>query len=252
MLARIQALLAKAEATTFPEEAKIFTAKAQELMTKWAIDDAMLNRGKDVVGEIDKQVIWLDANEYRAPKVQLLAAVADTNNVKLVLHPQEYRMVDGKRKRMFAVTLVGFEKDRLFVEKVFTSLLLQLSHELLSPQVVAARQLECGHAGHGIKWRNTFTNGYAATIRYRLQQMRDQVRKQSEAQHGVTTLGLVLADRSAMVTRKYEEFFPKLGKAKKSDAGQGGGSAYYHGAQAGHRADVGSPKVKSGNSGLLN
>ena len=40
MLARIRALLAKAEATTFVEEADAFTAKAQELMARHAIDAA--------------------------------------------------------------------------------------------------------------------------------------------------------------------------------------------------------------------
>ncbi|RST20878.1 bifunctional 3'-5' exonuclease/DNA polymerase [Streptomyces sp. WAC04770] len=42
MLTRIRALLAKAEATGFPEEAEALTAKAQELMARHSIDEALL------------------------------------------------------------------------------------------------------------------------------------------------------------------------------------------------------------------
>ena len=40
MLGRIRGLLAKAESTEFPEEAEALTAKAQELMTRHAVDVA--------------------------------------------------------------------------------------------------------------------------------------------------------------------------------------------------------------------
>ena len=42
LLERVRALLAKAESTSFPEEADALTAKAQELMARHAIDAAML------------------------------------------------------------------------------------------------------------------------------------------------------------------------------------------------------------------
>lgn len=42
MLTRIRALLAKAEATGFPEEAEALTTKAQELMARHSIDEALL------------------------------------------------------------------------------------------------------------------------------------------------------------------------------------------------------------------
>ncbi|NEA40757.1 DUF2786 domain-containing protein, partial [Streptomyces sp. SID11385] len=41
MLTRIRALLAKAEATGFPEEAEALTTKAQELMARHSIDEAL-------------------------------------------------------------------------------------------------------------------------------------------------------------------------------------------------------------------
>ena len=44
-LRRIRGLLAKAESTDFPEEAEALTAKAQELMTRHAVDAALLEAG---------------------------------------------------------------------------------------------------------------------------------------------------------------------------------------------------------------
>src|SRR5690606_31701227 len=46
----IRALLAKAEATDFPEEAEAFFAKASELISRWAIDEALLWAGADASG----------------------------------------------------------------------------------------------------------------------------------------------------------------------------------------------------------
>ena len=42
MLSRIRALLAKAEATEYAEEAEALSARAQELMAKYSIDQALL------------------------------------------------------------------------------------------------------------------------------------------------------------------------------------------------------------------
>ena len=46
-LVLIRALLAKAEATDFPEEAELFTAKATELIAKFSIDEALLWSASD-------------------------------------------------------------------------------------------------------------------------------------------------------------------------------------------------------------
>ena len=48
-LSTIRALLAKAEATEYPDEAEAFFAKASELISRWAIDEAMLWAGTDCV-----------------------------------------------------------------------------------------------------------------------------------------------------------------------------------------------------------
>lgn len=245
-LEKIRAILAKAEATNFPEEAKAFASKAQELMARWSIDEAMLNAGK-VDNTIERSDIWIDANEYRAPKVQVLSAVASANDCHLVLWPQHNRQqADGSYKRQFRVTVIGTKTDRDFVEVLYTSLILQVTHELTHPQTIAQMQLDCDCSGHTIRWRNTFVNGYAAAIRTRLMESRQRAHTQAKAECSKPeTMALVLRSKSEMVIAKRDEFFPKLGKSKGSSAGQGAGAATRMGYEAGKRADIGNPKISA-------
>ena len=56
MLTRIRALLAKAEATGFPEEAEALSAKAQELMARHSIDEALIAARDHAGGTAPAQV----------------------------------------------------------------------------------------------------------------------------------------------------------------------------------------------------
>lgn len=252
-LEKIRALLAKAEATKFPEEAKLFAAKAQELMTKWSIDEAMLgaSRGDDAAASIERSIIWLDANEYRAPKVQVLSAAAVANDCKLVIHSQTYRMVNGKHKRQFSVTIIGTEADRKFTEILYTSLMLQVEHELCRDEVIGQMQLECDQGGHRIKWRNSFVMAYAMEVRRRLLEAKQRIIDQEQKKYQGVNLAVVLVGKSAIVERRMNEFFPDLKKGSKSSAGRGMGSAGQLGREAGARADLGSPKIKNTTKGYI-
>lgn len=250
-LEKIRALLAKAEATAFPEEAKTFAAKAQELMAKWAIDDAMLEHGKDVRGDIDQLDIWIAANEFRGPKIRLLADLADLNDCKSIMFSQTYRIVDGKRLRQFRFGVVGHKADREFVQTLFTSLLLQAEMELLRPDTMQQMEIDCVEGGHRIRWRNSFMMGYAAEIRRRLKLAKDRAREQAAQQYQPQTMAMVLVGKMALVERRFTELYPKLCKGRGSDCGSGFAGAHQSGRLAASRADLGSPKVGSRTRGVL-
>ena len=120
MLARIRALLAKAEATEFAEEAEALSARAQQLMAKYSIDHALLARR---VGRARRRPAaggsrW--TTRTRRPKVTLLQTVAAANRGRVVWS-----------KELGLVTVIGFPADLDAVELLFTSLLVQANTAML-------------------------------------------------------------------------------------------------------------------------
>src|SRR5205085_8849657 len=111
--------LAKAESTEFPDEAESLTAKARELMTRHAVDAALLEAGPSSPGiEVGTRRVHV-ADPYVRAKMQLLAAVAEANDVRLVWY-----------QRLGIANLVGGRQDLDAVELLFTSLLLQVAQAL--------------------------------------------------------------------------------------------------------------------------
>ena len=83
VLHKVTSLLAKAESTTFPDEAEALTAKAQELMTRYAIDRAQLDAGRG-----DQPVAGgrrlASTIPTPTPATCCCAAVADANRCRAV------------------------------------------------------------------------------------------------------------------------------------------------------------------------
>ncbi len=114
---KIRALLSKAEASTFTEEADAFTTKAQDLMTRYAIDEALLEDSEGH-GDVLTRRIHID-NPYAQAKVQLLSTVGGINRVR-VIWDDHHGMA----------TAVGMAIDLELVEMLFTSLLVQATRAL--------------------------------------------------------------------------------------------------------------------------
>ena len=114
LLAKIRALLAKAESTTFEAEALAFTAKAQELMTKHAVDAAAMG-GAGTRSAHAPTVIRVPIDSpYSTAKARLLAVVA---------HASRCRSIELGGCGLSEV--VGMPSDLAAVDLLFTSLLVQ-------------------------------------------------------------------------------------------------------------------------------
>ena len=212
VLTRVRALLAKAESTTFPEEAEALTAKAQELITRHRIDVLAAHVSGDGPGS---RRIRLD-RPYVTPKAALAGAVARANGCRAV------HLVDVEE-----VQLVGYPDDLEAVELLFTSLLVQ-----------AARAMwQAGPQGRRTRsFRHAFLTAFAWRIGDRL----EAAAADTTAIAASSDLLPVLARRDDEVEAALVEQFPHLGTRRMSVRNAAGWSA---GVAAADTADIGGRKV---------
>ena len=107
MLGRVRALLAKAESTEFPEEAEALSSRAQELMARHSIDDALLaaaDPGPAGPGRASARRLFIDS-PYESAKAVLADVVAGANRCRAVWH-----------KNLGLSTVLGFPGDLDAVE----------------------------------------------------------------------------------------------------------------------------------------
>lgn len=219
-LRRIRGLLTKAESTDFPDEAESLTAKAQELMTRYAIDTALLDAGPSptVGSPVETRRVHVQDPYVRA-KMQLLASVAEANDVRVVWYSS-----------LGIANLVGVRADVSAVELLFTSLLLQVSNAL------SAAERPLGLPSASRSFRRSFLLGYSHRIGERLQTSRRSATAEAAAEHDVDLLP-VLRSRQVAVEDRVAELFPRV-RATRSRASVDAGG-WFAGRAAAERADVG-------------
>ncbi len=191
MLARVRALLAQAESTTFEEEAEAFTAKAQELIAKHAIDDAMVHTVDDV-GDPSVRRLYLD-DPYLDAKANLVTEVAGANRCRVVLSPG-----------MGWLTAFGYDHDLDAVQLLATSLLAQATQTMVRH---GSRRDAAGRS-RTRSFRRAFLLGFAQRIGQRLRRATDD-----EMATAVATSQRflpVLAARDDRLRQAEAEVFPAL------------------------------------------
>ena len=198
VLDRVRALLAKAESTSFPEEAEAFTAKAQELMARHSIDYALLAARSGVCEEPVGRRVGID-NPYEAPKTLLLDAVAGANRCRSVWF----------RQFGFA-TVLGFPTDLDAVELLYTSLLVQATAAMVH---AGSRRDRSGRSSTR-SFRQSFLTAYAHRIGERLsaasQDASREASREAIEQAGRDELLPVLVARDDAVRAAFDRLFPGL------------------------------------------
>ncbi|MET8970412.1 DUF2786 domain-containing protein [Streptomyces hydrogenans] len=187
MLTRIRALLAKAEATGYPEEAEALTAKAQELMARHSLDEAGLAAGAPSPQTPGAIRIGVEP-PYEQAKAILLDAVAGANHCRAVWN-ETYGFS----------TVVGFEADLDPVELLYTSLLVQGTAAMTRAE---AEQRKGGRK-RTKSFRQSFLLAYANRLGARLEATSRRVAAEAP------TLLPVLASREVAVTARTDELFPE-------------------------------------------
>jgi hypothetical protein len=187
-LGRVRALLAKAEATKFPEEAEALSAKAQELMSRYSLHQAVVDHDRGRVPVAAARRIWIDS-PYAGAKALLVQVVATANRCRTVW-----------TEDLGFVTVVGSDTDLNLVELLTTSLLVQANRAMLA----AGRQ--AGGRGHTRtrSFRQSFLVAYATRIGERL----DNTNATVTAEVGDSRLLPVLAARSRAADDLADRLFP--------------------------------------------
>jgi hypothetical protein len=182
ILAKVRALLAKAESTTFPDEADALTAKAQQMMATHNLDRAALH-SSGPAGEMIAGVrrIWID-KPYLSAKATLLHAVADANRCRSVFSAG-----------LGVATVAGHDDDLDTVEVLFTSLLVQATVRM------AASGARVDRAGRSRtrSFRQSFLIAYASRIAERLREAAEAAESAAMGQHGAGLVPVLASRRSA-------------------------------------------------------
>lgn len=186
VLTTIRALLAKAESTDHQAEAEALTAKAQDLMTRHAIDEALLHAAADQKVEVGCRRVLIDS-PYPYEKVRLLDHVGRANRVRVIW------MED-----LAMATVVGTPVDIDQVELLFVSLLIQATRAMT--EAGAAR---AGSSDRSPSFRRAFLTSYGIRIGERLTEA-DQAATSSYG----TELVPVLKRQTEAVDAEFERLFP--------------------------------------------
>ncbi len=168
-LARVRALLAKAESTEFDEEAEALSAKAQELISHYALG-RLLDQGQPGgrgSGRTDANApqvrrIWLDPPYVRA-KAALVHTVAGANRCQSAL-----------TQRLAFCVVVGAAADLDAVELLVTSLLVQANSAMLRN----GRRYDAGGVARTRSFRQAFLLAYATGIGARLRAAVDEAARE--------------------------------------------------------------------------
>ncbi|MRK01949.1 DUF2786 domain-containing protein [Aeromicrobium sp. S22] len=181
MLSKVRSLLAKAESTEFAAEAEAFTAKAQDLMTRHSIDEALLAADVGESFDVGGVRVLID-QPYALEKATLLHVVAEANRVRAVWNDFSA-----------CVTLIGLSADVEQVDLLFTSLLVQATRSMTQVHV------------SGAAFRRAFLHAFAVRIGERL----TTATHEAEASYG-QALVPVLERQAEAVSAHVDRLFPHL------------------------------------------
>jgi len=213
-LGRVRALLAKAESTEFPDEAEALSAKAQELMSRYSLHQAITEHHRGRVAAAAGRRLWMDA-PYAGAKALLVQVVAAANRCRAVWS-----------EKLGFITVIGAETDLDLVELLSTSLLVQANRAMLG----AGRHISAAGTSRTRSFRQSFLLAYAGRIGERLDTASAAATADVAAEvggEGAGSGGLlpVLAARSRAADELTDRLFPTMTHRAMSVSNAAGWSA---------------------------
>lgn len=204
-LSRVRALLAKAESTESPEEAEALSAKAQELISRYALA-RLLDEPDGDPGDVTARRIWIDA-PYIRPKATLINAIAGANRCRSVF-------TEG----LEFMTVIGELADIEAIELMTASLLVQAQ----SAMIVHGSQIDRRGTSRTRSFRQSFLVSYASRIGERLHEATEEAVEESGHAKALVP---VLRRRAEQVDAARDAMFPQLHSGRLASVSNGAGWA---------------------------
>lgn len=228
-LNKIRKMLALAEdPAATPAEALAFTEKAMMLMARHGIDEALLAEGPATGRVVNRRLAM--PSPYARDKATLASAISNASRCRAILLNTE---------RGFVVQVFGLAADVRTVDMLFTSLLVQASHEVTRTPVPPDE--------HAAAFRRSWWAGFTIAVHTRLERARRAAEARAEESRrgpgGVGTaepegpsVALVLAHRSDEIDDEVARLHPNVRAARGRRLSGGGRAAGY---ESGQRVDLG-------------
>lgn len=239
---KIALLLRKAENTTSEVEAELFTAKAQELMTKYAITEELLAKaeGRQVQDHVIQDSI-VYRGIYQAALFNIGKAIAVNNNCKILID----KWSGGRNTTSLIV--VGFSQDVARVQLLDASLQIQASTAM--QRWYRRQDMDRAAGMQKYKARREFFFGFAIGVGQKLAMARRagvaEAVKEESTRSGVaasdvrTSTELVLRTKDEQVKDWYDTTYGKNLRTVRHRHQSGGYSANSAGREAGLQSNVG-------------
>jgi len=194
---KIRALLAKAESTDSDAEAEAFTAKAQQLIARHSINEALLSQSGQGGREPDAARVLIE-RPYEQAKAELLAQIAHAN------HCRSVHWSDGG-----FTTLIGDRDDLRSVELLFNSLLVQATAAMTR----AGSRTDVTGRPRTRTFRQSFLASFAYRIGERLRESAADTEREVTEETG-TDLVPVMRQRDERIEARTQNLFPRLKAAR--------------------------------------
>jgi len=253
IMVKLRKLLAKAERTDVAAEAEAFMAKAQELMARWQIDEALLADAEGRPAATVTSVTIPMAAPHAGRRAGLAYAVARANRCEAI------QVTDAAVASGVASVIVGDERDVDWVLTLFGSLSGQLDAALRRGRPTRPRH-ESPKA-----WSTAFVAGFVAVMHRRLgdaARAAEAAAERAEAEAAASagpgmggargpSVALVLAAKQDEVHEVFRAQFPHIRSVRRSAGTSASGRRA--GQAAGERASIArgaaGPSVRAALSG---
>ena len=223
VIRKVEALLTRANNTDYPEEAKSCQQKAQELMTKYQVDEVSLfgTRRTDVI--VSKRIEI--PSPYSIDKSILLGSIAKENFCRVL------------RGKNYAV-IYGYESDIELSLTMYRFLLTDMVRQMIF-ELDKLRMTVDHHTINTTSWKKSFLAGYAQTIGKRLKDAkREQVDSVAKAT-GDNKFALVLQSKDEAILN----YWQTVNKVSSGARILTSASGFNAGKTSGSRADLGQTRI---------